>query len=251
MENWLLAVNKFLKDWENKDYVLGALVCGSFVTGNATPNSDIDLHIILSDKTNWRERGNKIVDGFLIEYFANPPKQHNKYEEGDYACGTRTNARMFATGKIIFDKTGVIKKIQNRSRKIMIKKLKKLDKNSVEMMKYSIWDFMDGLKDLKDTKSFGYNLCYYNTLETVIKSYAKISGIELPPISKLYKFLNDGQFRKKYNITGFIDKEFIKLTNECLDTTKFSDLNKLANYVLDKMGGFAIDGWKARTKLDV
>ena len=71
MEKWELALKKFLKNWENKKEVVGAIVCGSYITGNPSNHSDIDIHLLLSSKTKWRERGNVIIDGILIEYFAN------------------------------------------------------------------------------------------------------------------------------------------------------------------------------------
>ena len=78
MENWEKVTNKFLETWLKKDYVVGAFVCGSYVTGRPTKHLDIDLRIIMKDDINWRERGNKIIDGFLIEYFANPIRQEFK-----------------------------------------------------------------------------------------------------------------------------------------------------------------------------
>ena len=84
MQGWEIALQKFLKKWDNRKNVIGALVCGSYVTGNPSKHSDIDVHIILDSKTSWRERGNEIIDGFLIEYFANPIKNHYKYAEEGY-----------------------------------------------------------------------------------------------------------------------------------------------------------------------
>lgn len=50
-------------------YILKDKVCGSYITGNPSTHSDLDVHIILNENVNYRERGNKIVDGLLIEYF--------------------------------------------------------------------------------------------------------------------------------------------------------------------------------------
>ena len=109
MKDWERATRKFLKNWENKKEVQGALVCGSYVTGRPTENSDIDLHIILDDSCTWRLRGNEVVDGFLIEYFVNPPHQIEKYLEGSYKNNRSTEAHMFTTGKIIFGKNKMSK----------------------------------------------------------------------------------------------------------------------------------------------
>ena len=77
--NWEEKLNKFLENWEYMNDTIGILVCGSYITGNPSTHSDLDVHIILNEKVNYRERGNKIVDGLLIEYFANPAKQIREY----------------------------------------------------------------------------------------------------------------------------------------------------------------------------
>ncbi len=74
---------------------IGILVCGSYITGNPSTHSDLDVHIILNENVNYRERGNKIVDGLLIEYFANPAKQIREYFKDDY-----TNVRPMSQTQI-------------------------------------------------------------------------------------------------------------------------------------------------------
>lgn len=94
MERWEEALDKFLSEWRRRDYVVGALVCGSYVTGSPTARSDIDVHIILAEESDWRERGNRYVDGCLIEYFANPPRQIRTY----FAFLTKTKLNISRTG---------------------------------------------------------------------------------------------------------------------------------------------------------
>ena len=40
------ALKKFLKNWEEKDYCLAAMVFGSYAVGNSDKYSDIDVNII-------------------------------------------------------------------------------------------------------------------------------------------------------------------------------------------------------------
>src|SRR2546422_142981 len=117
MEPWETALRKFLAPWKARTDVVGALVCGSRVHGTATRRSDVDVHIVLRAGVRWRERGNKIVDGYLVEYFANPAWQHRKYEIEDAKDNTRINARMFAFGRIIFEKDGSVARLQRSGRR--------------------------------------------------------------------------------------------------------------------------------------
>ena len=47
--NWEEKLSKFLDDFAYKDDVVGVLVCGSYITGNPSNHSDLDVHIILRD----------------------------------------------------------------------------------------------------------------------------------------------------------------------------------------------------------
>lgn len=67
MEPWEAAVDKFLEPWRRRKCVIGAMVCGSYVTGDPSKHSDLDVQIILAKGTCWRERGNRIVDDFEID----------------------------------------------------------------------------------------------------------------------------------------------------------------------------------------
>lgn len=112
MDKWTLALETFLKDWKDREDVVGALVCGSYVTGYPLKRSDIDIHIILADHVEWRERGNRVVNVFLIEYFANPPAQIRKYYQDDFNKQRTMSMVQFKTGRIVFDYTRIIKNLK-------------------------------------------------------------------------------------------------------------------------------------------
>ena len=46
MEKWELIIEKFLEQYKNEDYFLGAILTGSYATGNNDVNSDIDIFIV-------------------------------------------------------------------------------------------------------------------------------------------------------------------------------------------------------------
>ena len=216
MEAWEKAVHKFLTPWKAKKYVIGALVTGSFVTGNATKHSDVDLHIILDGKVKWRERGNKMVDGFLIEYFANPPQQLKKCMEEGYRDGKRVDARMYLLGKIIFDRTGEVKKLQENAKKEFKKKFKKPDKVWTELTKYSIWEALDDLTATKHQKPIQFRYNCNLVLSDLLKKYAKYLGAELVPPAKLHRLFFDKIYRKNSHLHEFPDRTFVNLFVICL-----------------------------------
>lgn len=247
MEKWEKAVNKFLESWKKKKYVLGALLTGSYAVGESGRFSDVDVHIVLSDDVNWRERGNVMVDGFLVEYFANPLRQLKKYQEDDFLQGRRTDARMFTIGKILFDEKGAVKRFQDDSRKLMKKKFKKPDKARVESAKYFLWDEMENLRDLFDGGSPAMDFLYYTLLNRILNTYADYLGAELPAPSKLDRFVESDDFRKRYLMEPFPDDDFIEMAMECVQAVNMGKIEALTEYTMEKMGGFEIDGWKLRT----
>jgi len=247
MKKTEIALEKFLKSWEEKDYCLAAMVFGSYAVGNSDKYSDIDVNIILSDSVKWRERGNKIIDGVLIEYFANPVSWIKKYQKDNYADGNRITARMYGTGKIIFDKTGIAKKLQMESKKQLRKKFPKKDKAWIELKKYQMWDRLDELKVLKNSKCPSFNFVFQVSLLNILETYVQFLGSDIPPVSKLYRFISDKNYRMNYQIDEFPDLNFVKLFNNCLKANSLQNFKKLTEYTLDKMGGFNIDGWCLRT----
>lgn len=249
MQPWEKALNKFLADWKNRKEVIGALVTGSYMTGLATEFSDIDVHIILSDDVKWRERGNKIVDGFLIEYFANPICQiikNSKSEDGKNRIAS--DVRMFAVGKILFDKTGALKRVKRRFEKqLERKKFKKPNRLEKEIKKYCLWDQLDNLRDLYRQNSPSFSFVYFDDLFRVLEIYTEFIGTEICGLSKVYKLLTDQEFRKKYKIKKIPDQKFVSLFKKSLETASLNNMEQLTDYVLKKMGGFNIDGWKIKT----
>ncbi len=251
MEKWEIALQKFLKKWENKKEVVGALVCGSYITGNPSKHSDIDVHLILNSKTKWRQRGNEIIDGILIEYFANPARTHFEYSESDYKQRRKSNAHMFCSGKILFDKTGELKKLIQDSKKNLVRKFPKQNRISVEISKYGLWDMMDNLEEIFESNGDEFVFVYNVFLYKLFDQYSAFLRFDSILVNKLKRFLTNEQDKKKYHIAHFPDQTFVRIFVKAMETkdkkNMMSEYKKLTNHVLVKMGGFEIDGWKIRS----
>ena len=116
MENHILEkLNMFLDSYKNINDVVGVLVCGSYVTGHPNKHSDLDVHLILKDGVFYRERGNVIVEGLLIEYFANTKQQILSYFNKDYRSVSLMSQTQFATGMIIRDDLGIVANLKKQA----------------------------------------------------------------------------------------------------------------------------------------
>lgn len=250
MQPWERALHKFLAPWRARRDVVGALACGSRVHGTATKRSDVDVHIILQDGVRWRERGNKLVDGYLIEYFANPAWQHRKYEAEDARDNTRINARMFAYGLVIFDKHGDVRRLQRDGRRAMRALFKRPGRAEREAAKYHLWDHLDTLEDLAERRSASFWHAFHVALDAAYRAYGKARGAEVLGAHRRLEGLESAEFRRKYGVAPHPDPEFARLFRRGVRSTAVPAALRayrgLAAHIHRRMGGFRIDGWKLR-----
>ncbi|MFH1802032.1 MAG: nucleotidyltransferase domain-containing protein [archaeon] len=253
-EKWEIATEKFLKYWKEKKEVIGAVVCGSYLFGDASANSDIDIQIVLDKKVKWRERGNRIVDGFLIEYFANPPKQIIKYFEEDLRDNTHMAPNMFLTGKVLFDKKGEVKKLVKTAKEFKRKKFTKMGNINKELEKYATWDRIDNIEDSFKKNSPDFYYIYFEALKRMYETYARFLGEPISGTSKTFDVLNKEKTRKKYLLKKFKDQKFTSLFIDTMQisnkNTMMKKINKLKDHVFKRMGGFNIDGWKINSEIE-
>jgi predicted nucleotidyltransferase len=250
-EKWEIALDKFLKDWKYNPDVSGIILAGSYVTGNPSKNSDLDIQIILKRGCEWRERGNKIVNGFLMEYFANPPERIIGYLKDDQKRRRKIEAHMLATGKIILDKDGEAKKLKEIAKKYLKKEFDKMQTPKVELNKYHLWDMSDNLEEVYRGALGDFSYVYFTFLKNLINIYSEFLGEPDYHENKTLRFLTNKNDRKKYSIVEFKDRVFsilfVKAIKEKSDKKRLELFNKLAKHVQSKMGGFEIDGWKFRS----
>lgn len=246
------ALEKFLSAYKDEDYFLGAILTGSYVTGNNTPNSDIDVYIVSKDDTPWRERGNKLVDGYLIEYFINPKWKILAYMESERKELAMSTTNIFINSKILYDKDGSVQELidfANNSRNT-------IDEIEIDDFKYksncySVWDAFDELEDkYKSHKDIDFS--YYIFLERLIKGYFYNKKIPSFPLNKLESILMNGEYYKRYNINKMPDQKFINLLTNCFKEKgydkKYINAKKLYEYFMSEFSDFNINDYSLRSE---
>jgi predicted nucleotidyltransferase len=251
---WEEALSEFMKRWKGRKEVVGAIVCGSYVTGNPSKHSDVDVQILLNENVKWRERGNEIIKGILIEYFANPLPQNFKYYEENYNSRDRNNIHMFLTGKVLFDKNGDVKMMVDKAREWDKKKFKGMNRVRRELAKYHIWDMKDNLEEAFDKNSNEFFFVYYNCMYALFDKYSEFLRYSHMGADRVWRSLMSDKYRRKYKLVDFPDKTFAELYERAMildDRRKMlKEYIDITNHVLDRMGGFEIDGWKVRSKAE-
>lgn len=249
------AVESFLKEYTKDIEIEGAVISGSYVSGAPSKRSDIDLSIILSSKYNWRERGSKMVDGFLIEYFVNPPKQIPEYFKEDHSVNRRHAAHMFTSGRIILDKNGVVSGLRDKAAEWMKKPFREMDITGLELGKYGLWDMLDNLRDLYEINSPSFKYTYWSSLKSTFEFYSKFLGHDVIPMQKIHEQLNDEDTQRKYNLEPYSDLVFKGIMNDAVSANSVEEMMKcferVATHIFEKTGGFKLDGWSFRAPISV
>jgi len=254
VEKWKIALKEFLKRYEEDDDVVGAILCGSYATGNYNEYSDINVYLVLKNELYYQERGNLDSNSYLIEYFINPVWKIKKYMQDEFTNNNLGTANMFAYGKIIYDVDGSVKALQDLALDYIDKPLNNITADKLDMNNYHLWDKLDELKVCLKENNPQFNLVYYNLLGEVYDAYSEYLSIPKLPETKIYKILTDEDFRRKYHVFKLPEDEFIKLYIKCFELQKpdimYKTIEELINYYYNKQGGFNIRSFKLRTDLD-
>ncbi|MBP5698323.1 MAG: nucleotidyltransferase domain-containing protein [Alphaproteobacteria bacterium] len=252
MKDWELALNKFMRRYVNKPWFEGALLCGSYASGNQNEFSDIDVTIIASDDLGWQEKSNCYVDGFLIECTINPLYKNQEYMKIGLENHSMINQTMFAYGIVLSDKHGEIEKLRKQSIRELKRKIKPHSKYSNDFRKYSLWCRYDDMLALKKD-GYPIDLLYWTLVDKLIDAYYDFNCLPHVSHAKIQKILTDKEFAKRYHVKKQPDGKFTELLLDCFNVKqkdKLPAIDKFYNYVMESGGGFDIGKFIGRRKIE-
>ncbi|MCL2217154.1 MAG: nucleotidyltransferase domain-containing protein [Defluviitaleaceae bacterium] len=251
---WRIKLDIFLSDFEHMKDVVGVMVCGSYITGNPGKHSDLDVHIILDNNVKYRERGNRVIDGLVIEYFANPPYQILRYFDEDLTDKSLMSQVQFATGEIIMDEVGEVAALKEKAIAMIDDfYVNPPDASVSELAKYFMWDMLDDLQDAHETNRADFDFLYFTALDSLLREYT--SAINRPYNRKaILGNIQDAHVREKYLLRELPDETISRLISGAITATgkneKVNIYQQLTNAIWDKFGGFNIDGFRLKGGLN-
>lgn len=252
-EKWKIALKAFLKEYEEDDEVIGALLCGSYANETNNEYSDIDVRLILKNSCAYKQRGCTEVNSFIIEYSKDPIWKIKDYMENDYKNGKNTESMMFAYGKILYDTTGDVKKLQDLALEYVDKQIDTITDYKLDVNNYYVYNLLDELKLALKENDNSFKVIYYDLLSLMYNIYAEYESIPKLPKSKVYKVLTNEEYRKKSHVYKLPEDKFIKLYLNCFNEDKesimYKNISNLVSYYYDKQGGFNIRQFKLTEKL--
>jgi predicted nucleotidyltransferase len=236
---WKLALNEFIQKYLKDDDVEAIMLVGSYAVENQNQYSDIDVYVILNDNAKYRERGNKLIDNYLIEYFVNPIHKVREYLEEDKRGHGGAMANMLLKGKIIFDRNNIVPVLREEA---LAAKDQIPEKDPMKY--YACWHAFDEYL----AAAYHNELQYYLCLKYLVDCYLANNGYCILPEQKIEKFFKDAEYRAKYDIGKFPDNEFNHLVIKCFDYPNRHNLQALYNFVIED-GKFDINNFVLRNKI--
>lgn len=230
--------------------MIGALVCGSYITGKPNKHSDIDVFILLNSEIIWKERGTETIDGFRIHYFVNSARGYREYAEIEFKKREKIIAYIFCViGKTIFDKTGELGKLKEDLKDYFTLEYPKPNRGQVELEKYFIWDMCDNLEEIFETNGGDFYFVFYIYLNELFKEYSKFLQFDHVFVYDIGWFLMNKKCKKRQHSDKiFPDPDFVRMYVNAIalkDKEKLMiEYKKITKHTLDKMGGFDISNWK-------
>lgn len=236
---WKLALKKFIEPYLKDEEVEAILLVGSYAVNNQNQFSDIDVYIILNDNAEYRERGNKKIDDYLIEYFINPVHLVREYLQNDKRGHGGSMANMLLKGKIIIDRHNIIPDLQKEAQ--IAKKIKPAKD---PMKYYACWHAFDEYL----AAAYHNELQHYLCLKYLVECYLANNGYCILPEQKIEKFFKDDKYRANYDIGDFPNNEFNHLVIKCFDYPNRHNLQNLYNFVIAD-GQFDIQNFALRNQI--
>jgi len=250
MKKWEQAARSFIDSCSFKDEIEAVFLTGSYAFGNADEFSDIDLFIVLSDDVNWRERGNKLVDGLRIEYFANPLRKIIKYIDDSYTNVRLIEINMILGGSVIFNKNSAAEKAIDYCKQKAMSDFPKMAAFNRITGLYTLWDNYDELQRAYSKQSPDMAMQFYSFIRSAFELYSRYICSPVPGYHKLYRWLTDDGYAQRYGLQAYNDPAFLEMVKPAFGAVcdkAMLDLSKdIYTYVTKKMGGLDIDDFVMR-----
>ncbi len=213
-KNILLIINQFIEKMEylQNEHVLGIYFYGSYLTGYNNKHSDIDLHVIF-DNNDLKHliRGSTYIEGIRIEYFEKPIGDIYLSIQNDYQNQNNALLSIIGTSKIIIDKKGFLKQLQDYTKEKFSKPLPLLDQEDAREYVSIINNRMEKLRIAAEENSPYFIHLYHLTLEKIRKFYHRLNGLPEVQTSKVFRVYTDENYRKSFYKDKIPEDDFIQM----------------------------------------
>jgi hypothetical protein len=240
--DWREKVLSFLESFPSKSSLCGAIAFGSYVTGNPSKYSDIDLHLVLENSLTWAGRGKTITSGTSIDYAVSSPDRIRSLYEEDFRANRRHRAVQFSTGQIIFDEAGIVEELKREANLWLTRPFAKPDEQQQYFDRCIIWDNFEKVRKCFELQASDFELILFHSLSHLVEVYFRACGLPIVDLCLLTPLMSDDQTKEKYLFKDYIVEGFSKRFLNVINTSERHDryhwYSELVDFTIDEMGGY-------------
>jgi predicted nucleotidyltransferase len=252
MENIKTIARKFIEQCDFASDIDAVFLTGSHAVGNADEHSDIDLWIVLNDSVTWRERGTKRIDGFLVEYFANPMGQIKRNIDFSFNNVAMTEINMILSGIVMINKNDAVEKLRNYCLQKDLTNFPALEESQVKLGLLRLWDNFDELTRAYKSELRDFALQYNMFVTAIFDVYSKLIGSPVPTYKHMYRWLTDEKYSTKFGLPAYNDPTFLEMIVKTFGQTDIDSMythaESINNYVFEKANDFDVDNFVLRSQ---
>ena len=227
-------IKKTTNEYKQDKNVLGIMLFGSAARNKFDKYSDIDLYILLKKKGKF-SRKNFESNGVRVDMILDTMKEAKNYLKEDKNNVRRNTSHMLAHGKILFQRTKDLEKIQQAAKNNLSLKTK-YKEDEILMHKYSIDDFWGEIqRDIKNKDYLAFGLDSQLLMNNILELFLKINKIFFHQPNEMMKILGKLDVKFANAVRDFYKENDIKKKKEILEF--------LVKYIYSKSGGPMPNTW--------
>jgi len=186
--------------------VLGIVLYDGYIPGYSNDKSDIGLYIIMNDKTKFIVKQSVIHEGIKIEFYERPLYDIYGLADNSYQNFSGSIVSVIGSGKVIYDRTGEIRKLQQYILEKYTVFLPGIFEDISSEMQKIITNQINQLELMleKDSPFFTYN--YYLLIEQIKQFYIKTNGFS--DIQTIDAFMVYDNPRRRKQLNDIPDDDF-------------------------------------------
>ena len=237
MKELQLIIKDYIEKMKKDHKITGAMLTGSYVTGNMGPNSDVDVFFIW-DREDESMRGREFYKDVEFEYFVSPEWKYYDRLKKDL-----TSQQIYARGRIVLDSNDVFQNIQQKSINILEKFNPQLSMSDRSDYSFYVETIMkDGIDMLGKGQLEGF---YF------------LSGMHIPKFCNIIaKIKKQYPLYEKYAMEQMetLDKGLFLIIVEFYKSKGSHEIHNkwinLCKYVLNELGNIDIQNYQVISKLE-
>jgi predicted nucleotidyltransferase len=136
-----------------------AFVGGSVLTDRRTPTSDLDVVVVLPERTEtdpapYRETFEH--DGWIVEAFVHTPESLERFWRQDADRRVPSLLRMCAESEVLCDPAGIAERIRSAAAQWLAAGPAPIDPGALEAMRYGLTDLLDDMAGCDDERELAF-----------------------------------------------------------------------------------------------